>query len=660
MAISWLTPAGALFDSLPPGSFLSLGVEAENASEYSLICGELPPGIEFQQDGSITGMIGEVDHDTTFTFVIRATDNVLVKDRTFSLSVAYNEDISWSTDGFNLSGSTLKKLLINKDHVEFQVVANVNTPVTYSIDRSTGELPFGLRLTPDGLIYGSPNIILAPGQVEEFSMDIVATDAHNTYRQNFTFSILDSFTFTVDNTTLVLGTGTTSLIDLGNTGTVTLSSLQPAEFVGSGDLGTALADDRQYISVRAYDPNPGIGPLEYRAVSTLPPGLSLDRGIGYLYGNLSPQADFSHLYDFSIEAKKSNIKTGEFVVTTGTFFLKVINQYYNNVVWPNSNLGTILEETASELTVAATQKDNTWDLNYYVVPGRDLPTGLALSTSTGNIIGNATTSGQFSFTIAASTATYQPHELVWPVLSDPVSFNTFNLTISPISGDFTSIWAKPFLIPSQRAAWETFINNDSIFLPEIIYRADDPTFGIQKELRVFLEFGIERVNIGDYASALYQNLYERRLTFGNVKTAIAKDKQGKHIYDAIYVDIIDELEGSKTSIEINGVTYYPGSVDNIRNSLQSVVLDDGGDILVDGRFLPKFMTTVYGDQPYGYIRAAVLCYTKPGESNKILNRIRASKFNFNNLSFFIDRLVVQNSLDQTGTTYIAFNRQPIG
>lgn len=659
MAISWLTPAGTLFQC-PPGSFLALNVEASNATSYSIISGRLPPGIELLSNGSISGLVGDVNYDTTFIFVVRASDGVSVKDRTFNLVIEYDESTSWSTDGFSTSGLTLKKLLLNKDYVEFYVDAQVDSEVTYSLDRTTGRLPFGLRLEPNGRISGIPKLILAPGFVEEFSFDIVASDGVNDYRQNFTFSVLDSFTFTVDNTTLYLGTSTTSLINLGNTGTVSLSNLQPAEFVEDRDLGIALADDKQYLSVRAYDPNPGLGPLVYTAMSTLPPGLALERNIGYLYGNLSPQADFSHTYNFFIEAKKSNIKSGEFVTTTGSFYLTVINQYYNNVVWPASNLGNILEGTTSELSVTAKQKDATWDLNYYLVPNSQLPTGLALSTSTGNIIGNATTSGNFSFTIAASTATYQPHELVWPVLSNPVSFNNFDLSVSPISGEFTSIWAKPFLIPSQRAAWETFINNDEIFLPDILYRSDDPIFGVQKELRVFLEFGIERVEIGNYASALYQNLYERRLTFGSVKSAIARDKKGNHVYDAIYVDIIDELEGSKSSIEINGLTYYPGSVDNIRNSLQSIVLDDGGEIKVDGRFLPKFMTTVALDQPYGYVRAAVLCYTHPGESNKILNRIRASKFNFNNLSFFIDRLVVQNSLDQTGTTYIAFNRQPIG
>jgi hypothetical protein len=340
----------------------------------------------------------------------------------------------------------------------------------------------------------------------------------------------------------------------------------------------------------------------------------------------------------------------------------VVNQWYNNVKWPLSSLGVLTEGLPSELSVTAKQYDDTYPLNYFVVPDANLPEGLHLSTSTGHLIGNATTSGNFSFTIAASTASYVGVEsqLIWPVLSHPVSFNTFNLTVKPVSKDYTSIWIKPFLTPTQRNFWESFINNDSIFLPDTIYRGDDPSFGIQKDLRVFLEFGIEKINISDYAQSLYQNLYLRRLTFGSVKSAIAKDSKGNHIYDAVYVDIVDSLDGSKSSISINGTTYYPGSIDNIRNSLESVTLTDNTNISVDGHHLPKFMTTVDSNQPYGYFKAAVLCYTLPGESHKIVSRIKASKFNFDNLDFFIDRLVVQNSLDNSGTAYIAFNTQPIG
>jgi hypothetical protein len=212
----------------------------------------------------------------------------------------------------------------------------------------------------------------------------------------------------------------------------------------------------------------------------------------------------------------------------------------------------------------------------------------------------------------------------------------------------------------QRQEWETFINDTTIFLPDVLYRADDPEFGLQNELKIFLEFGIEQVNLNSYASALHQNLYEKRLTFGSIKSAIAKDSYGNHVYDAVYVDIIDNLEGTNTPIVINNKTYYPGSIDSIRDSLESAISDTNTEIKVDGKHLPRFMRTSLNGQTYGYMKVAVLCYTLPRQSTKILNRIRGTYFNLNNLNFFIDRVVVKRSLDNTNTSYIVFNTQPIG
>ena len=163
-----------------------------------------------------------------------------------------------------------------------------------SLDRTTGRLPIGLNLKADGTIYGVPEIVLAPSQVSEFSVDVLATDAVNEYRQRFSFDVIDSNSFTVDNANFVLGGSLVSLIDLGNTGTASLSSLQAAEFVKQGDLGIFLHDDRQYIPVTAFDPDPGQGPLRYSTSDTLPPTLVLDPYLGYLYGTLTSQADYSH------------------------------------------------------------------------------------------------------------------------------------------------------------------------------------------------------------------------------------------------------------------------------------------------------------------------------------------------------------------------------
>ena len=660
MSVTWTTPSGSLLTCTETSS-VNVFITATNASSYSLISGSLPNGIELSTSGNILGMSPTVDGITTSTFVVRATNGVTVKDRTFKITVL-NNPVLWSTTGFSISGSTLKKLLINENYVEIPIDANLASPTRYSLDEFIGPLPYGLKLESLGKIYGIPRLILSPGEVKEFLVNIIASDGINQYTQSFTFNVIDSNSFIATNTNFIIdgSTTTVSITDLGSTSSLVLSSLQPPEFLGTSNLGIALANERQYIPVQAYDPYPEKGPLEYTTSDTLPPGLVLDPSIGYIYGQLSTQSDFSHLYNFNIQANKTDIKNDTVVTTTGTFQLTVINQYYDNVIWPSSKLVSLAEGITSELTVAAGQKDATWNLKYYLMPDDQLPNGLSLSTNTGNIIGNATTSGNFTFTVAASTATYDPNTLTDPVLPNPVSFNTFNLQISPVTTEYTSIWVKPFLNSGQRQEWETFINDTTIFLPNVLYRADDPEFGLQNELKIFLEFGIEQVNLNSYASALHRNLYEKRLTFGSIKSAIAKDSYGNHVYDAVYVDIIDNLEGTNTPIVINNKTYYPGSIDSIRDSLESAISDTNTEIKVDGKHLPRFMRTSLNGQTYGYMKVAVLCYTLPGQSTKILNRIRGTHFNLNNLNFFIDRVVVKRSLDNTNTSYIVFNTQPIG
>ena len=224
---------------------------------------------------------------------------------------------------------------------------------------------------------------------------------------------------------------------------------------------------------------------------------------------------------------------------------------------------------------------------------------------------------------------------------------------------YTNIYVQPFLKISQRKKWDEFINNDLIFFSELIYLPDDQNFGVQTSIKMVLEFGIQELNLADYVPALYFNFYRRRLTFGDVKVAIARDVDGTHIYDAVYVDIVDDIEGAKSVISMNGNIYYPGSIDNIRNSLTSIRLSDNSVISVDNQQLPRFMTNSSRIDPSKYIKVVTLCYALPGQGNKIASRIRGSKFDFKLLDFEIDRLVVETSLDNSTAKYLMFPRTSI-
>ena len=100
-AAIWLTPAGDL-GIIPELEFYELALDAYNPAggdiTFSLIAGNLPPGLELKNDGTIQGLPvnGEVQgvpfavsKVTTSTFSVRVTNpQGLVTDRTFNLTVA--------------------------------------------------------------------------------------------------------------------------------------------------------------------------------------------------------------------------------------------------------------------------------------------------------------------------------------------------------------------------------------------------------------------------------------------------------------------------------------------------------------------------------------------------------------------------------------------
>ena len=146
------------------------------------------------------------------------------------------------------------------------------------------------------------------------------------------------------------------------------------------------------------------------------------------------------------------------------------------------------------------------------------------------------------------------------------------------------------------------------------------------------------------------------MLFGDVKMSEARDINGNYIYDVIYVDIIDKLDLANSAVTFNGNTYYPASVNNMRKNFSEI-----NNITFDEHRLPLFMRTPQAGSYIAseYIKAVVLCYTLPGKSASILTQIRLSKFNFNMIDFEFDRIIVENTLDNTSNKYLLFGKHNI-
>jgi len=327
--------------------------------------------------------------------------------------------------------------------------------------------------------------------------------------------------------------------------------------------------------------------------------------------------------------------------------------------WASSaNLGSIETGFISELSILAQQSTSTSNIHYNVFDGV-LPPGLRLNR-------DGTIAGRVSY---ASTGTYTFTLLADDIINNEQTTGSFSITVVGSTTDkFTDAYFKPHFTLAKRSQYRDFINNEKIFDPKLIYRPYDQNFGVQTNIKMTLDFGIEQLNLEEYVYALRENFYRKRLWLGKVKTATAKDSSGNAIYDVIYVDVVDDMVNSQgisadpvVYTPWNDEIYYPGSVDNMRRQLHTITLRDYTYIGVKNDLQPRFMLSQPpSEKTSTYMRVVPLCYTLPGKSSIIVNKIAASGFKFNRLDFEIDRLIVSNTLDNNTAKYLIFSRQAAG
>ena len=278
---------------------------------------------------------------------------------------------------------------------------------------------------------------------------------------------------------------------------------------------------------------------------------------------------------------------------------------------------------------------------------------------------------KFSFTIRAR---------------DSVNFATLNRTftitvVAENSKTFANLYVKAFQTKSKRLAWYNFITDATIFEPDDLYRYGDPNFGVQTALQVLVYAGIESVEAVRYVQSMSRNHYRKRLQFGNLSIAKAKDAESQEtIYEVIYVNIVDLLEKNGSSIsgtvnlpnDINSpvlISYdsikidsdiplvsdrdhqrvFPNSFKNMRRRIAETGINDR-------EFLPLWMRSIQDTGSYetGYVKALPLCYCKPNSSENVLARIRASGFDFKTIDFVADRYVIDIIDGEIEDKYLAF------
>jgi hypothetical protein len=401
-----------------------------------------------------------------------------------------------------------------------------------------------------------------------------------------------------------------------------------------------------------------------------PPGLELETITGELYGRIPYQPAYSQTYRFTVSTIKTDQQTGSTVVSNQIFLLTVKGDVESYIQYVStSSLGVIFPGQISELEVVAKNVNADYAVEYELVSGQ-LPAGLSLG-SDGTIQGKVKYKSQtyFDFTtpetfheflLDGGSTTIDQNWYFTVRASDVYRYSaieqTFYITvIEETPTEYTRIFVKPFLSPEKRTAYRDFVNNPIVFDSALMYRPNDPEFGVQHQIKMVIETGIEKAPIAKYAEAMQQYFQRKRFYFGDIFTITAQDSSGKNVYEIICIDIIDNTMVGKYSPE------YAISLGNMQRQLEGIVIDPDQPILVDEHLRPRYMTTPMPSDgiPLGFIKALPICYVLPGNSEKVLSRIKDSGFDFKQFDFDTDRIIIETPLEpeENGWLYYPTSEQ---
>jgi hypothetical protein len=241
-----------------------------------------------------------------------------------------------------------------------------------------------------------------------------------------------------------------------------------------------------------------------------------------------------------------------------TFTLTMLGDVESKITWiTDPDLGTINANFLSTFAVSATTTAPSKLL--YRVVGGSLPPGLTLSFD-GEIIGKV---NQFANGDTLGLTIFDGGTTTWDEFAPNITTfdREFTFTVeardrfnfSATTRDFTiaifdpndllysNLFFKPLLPLAQRDSYTQLTGSPDVFPPGLIYRPNDPNFGIHNDIKMLAYAGIETKTIDEYVAAATKNHKRLRFRLGNLKTAVAIEPGTKDvIYEVVYVEVIDK------------------------------------------------------------------------------------------------------------------------
>jgi hypothetical protein len=682
---NWVTPVGTL-GTIPEGVFYRVPLVATSDSTvyYRVIAGRLPPGMQINETGvlsgnpsavsTVQGVPLDVIGDITSQFAVRAyTERVVngvtvidkLADRTFSLTVAGISTVTWTTPagtiGTYFDGSQIAGLTVSYTDPDIYAT-NIVTLIA-------GSLPTGLTVSAAGVISGyiTPNSNATLTSVT-YSFTLRVSNGVSSDTRTFSILVYARSTMTADNTHV---TADNTFI------TADTAPVQPPIITTPiGSIGSTRSDNFFAFEFTGLDF--ANNPFEFIATTALPPGLTLDPISGWMYGYVPFEGILSNEYSFTLIVQEVDNPAN--YSEPYTFSLTINGPVNSDIVWLTptdeverarvpSSLGLIDNGATSTFYVEAVNVSGI-SLQYQLLSGSNsrLPQGLQLLTS-GHIAGRvsfdtfALDGGTTVFDVNLNTVS-QPttFDMVAIFTVNAFSVNglvnvnkTFSITVvRRYQEPYDNLYIQAMPPQDDRDLLSSLLQNPTIFTPSLIYRNDDPNFGVARKVAYNHAYGLTATTYDDYVASLNLNHYWKNLVLGEIKTAQALDDAGNVIYEVVYSEVIDNLVNNagesvdkqvvlpfpinaNDSTEIDSV--YPNSLQNMRDQVIDVV----GQI---SNVLPRWMLSRQANgRVLGFTPAWVIAYTNPGQSGQIAYNIQTQfGTQLNLVDFKADRYELDNFL----------------
>ena len=682
---------------------------------YELLAGQLPSGIEIDSATGrmagtpksvaiIDGVPTQVSQNTTSKFAVRVyTKNILgniarLSDRTFTLTVAGENTPEFITPAGNIAtyfdGTQVFSLQVQYTDVD------IYDPIVVRL--ASGKLPPGLTISSTGLISGyiAPNT--DAGVAAGFSRDGIGYDQYafdystksSTVNYEFVLEITDGKTNNLRAFSILVYsrnscTADNTQITADNTFVTADSSPTRVPIVTTpqGNIGTYRNDNFFAYLFQGYDLDGDQFQFELVG-NNLPPGITLDPNSGWYYGYIPNLGITEQTYDFSIRVYKTNDPT--VISQLYDYSINLIGQISSEVTWLTptdaveraktpASLGNIDNGTIRTFYVEAVNRGGL-QLFYQLESGSDsqLPQGLSLLPD-GEIAGRvsfdtfALDGGTTVFDVNSRNI-YNPNNplagTIMPTTFDMTHiftvnayslngvvsvYKTFSINVvRAYNTPFDNLYIQAMPPLNDRALLDDLLQNNDIFPQDLLYRPQDPNFGLATKVVYWHAYGLAPDTIETYVESLNLNHYWKNLVLGTIETAQALDSNDNVIYEVVYSRVVDNLVNNQgesiskevtlaypilgsDSTEINVV--YPNSLVDMRTQ----VIDTVGQI---SNVLPRWMLSKQANgQVLGFTPAWVIAYTKPGKSGQIAYNIK-SVFGdqLNLVDFDVDRYELDNLL----------------